>query len=420
MEDSDGPVPDRSRRPRRAWRRRLVLVGAVVLASLCLLSASAVWYVRSWYSGLHRIKIVHAASLPQVTEPSNMAQRAVGEATSTTHVTATPAVALGPSKAMNVLLTGSDGRSCIDPTSPYAGAFLGAGTNTGTRSDTIIVVRIDPTMKQLGLLSFPRDLWVTIAGTNHKDKINAAFKPDDPSPLIQTIEANFGIRIDHYLGVDFCAFKSMVDAVGGLAVPFVYPTRDVHTGLNVAEPGCHAMSGDEALAYVRSRYYEYQIDGHWVTDGTSDYGRIARQQDFVRRLVAKALATGVTSPLTAKHLLDVAKSADVRIDDGLSLTDMIRMGNSIRDLGLQHASSYRLEGQGRVIGGADVIVPDLTSSSAQAIIAFFRGDHPPTATLTTTTTTPGSIVARTALAGPTTTAGPTNNRGIFPPADIPC
>jgi len=417
--DTVATAAGRSRRPRRTWKQRVVLSSGAVVAVLCLLSASAVLYVRSWYSGLHRVKIVHATSVPSAEDPSATVPPTAAEAKDAPGPTVTSVLYVSPpSKAMNILLTGSDGRSCIDPASPYAGAFLGAGTNTGSRSDTIIVVRVEPATKQLGLLSFPRDLWVTIAGTNRKDKINAAFKPDDPSLLIQTIEANFGIRIDHYVGVDFCAFKSMVDAVGGISIPFEHPARDLHTGLNVIDPGCHAMSGDEALAYVRSRYYEYQLAGHWMTDGTSDYGRIARQQDFVRRLVAKTLAAGVTNPLTAKHLLDVAKSSDVRIDDTLSLTDMIRLGNSLRDVGLQHASSYRLEGQGRVIGGNDVIVPDLTSAPAQAILARFRGLGAPAAIVTTTASE--SLLGPTSLAGPPTTAGPTNNRGIYPPADISC
>ena len=71
--------------------------------------------------------------------------------------------------------------------------------------------------------------------------------------MAQTLYDNFGVKVDHFIQVDFCAFKKIVDAVGGVSVPFTYPMRDTNTGLNITEPGCYTFSGDEALAYVRSR-----------------------------------------------------------------------------------------------------------------------------------------------------------------------
>ena len=103
---------------------------------------------------------------------------------------------------------------------------------------------------------------------------------------INTIYENFGIPIDHYVNIDFCAFKEIVDAVGGVSVPFAYETRDQKTGLYVPRAMCFQFSGDHALAYVRSRSgYSYfdPAKGSWVKDGTSDLGRISRQQDFIRR-----------------------------------------------------------------------------------------------------------------------------------------
>src|SRR5262249_51399999 len=163
------------------------------------------------------------------------------------------------SAVQNFLLVGSDSRAeaCVDPNSPYAGGF---GDVSSDLSDTIMVVRIDPKASQAAILSFPRDLWVSIAGTGRKSKINSAYEKDDPSRLLQTIEQNFGISIAHYVEVSFCAFKNLVDAVGGVKIPFAYPTRDLNTGLNIPEPACVNMNGDEALAYVRSRHYEYSTD----------------------------------------------------------------------------------------------------------------------------------------------------------------
>src|SRR5262249_31941110 len=196
---------------------------AVTLA--CGASAVGLWWANQQIGRLHRVVLVHA---PVTTLP--LASPANPPASDVTTSGRPVAVA-------NFLFTGSGSRSCIDPSSPYAGAFLGDGA-AGARSDTIMVFHVDPASSQAAILSFPRDLWVPIAGTARKDRINSAFDPDDPSRLVQTIETNFVIHIDHFVGVDFCAFKTMVDTVGGIRIPFAYPTRDIHTGLDIARPGC--------------------------------------------------------------------------------------------------------------------------------------------------------------------------------------
>ena len=127
--------------------------------------------------------------------------------------------------AKNFLLTGSDNGSCADPNSVTAGG-IGDRTNFGERSDTIMIIRIDPNSKRTAILSFPRDLWVDIAGTTRQNRINSAFQSTDPRRLIATIEKNFQIPVDHYVNINFCAFKEIVTAVGGVKVPFLYPTRD--------------------------------------------------------------------------------------------------------------------------------------------------------------------------------------------------
>ena len=391
------------RRLRRTWPQRLVVGSTVALALVCLALAVAVWWAGQQIGRLHGVILVHAAAptvvqaLPVVSQPTSPPTSALSNA------------------SVNFLLTGSDSRSCIDPSSPYAGAFLGAGASAGARSDTIMILHVDPAATQAALLSFPRDLWVPIAGTSRKDRINAAFNPDDPSQLVQTIESDFGIHVDHYVGVDFCAFKNMVDAVGGIHIPFVYPTRDTHTGLNITQPGCVKMNGDEALAYVRSRYYEYQTpDGVWHSDTTSDYGRIARQQDFIRRVVRLAFDRGATNPIVAKQLLDIAVSNDVHIDSDLTFNELFQLGQQMRNLNTAAIDRYRFDGTETVIGGADVIVPTLDSPANQAIEALFRGQAP---TPQPPADSGGSVPGDTAS---TTTLPPDNPAGIYPPDDPSC
>ena len=404
----------------RTWGQRSVLAFGAVLSVVCLVAAGGVWYVNSWFSGISRVTIIHAADTVAPLASAAATHETAPTAATVAGATTTIEPIAPATRSVNVLLTGSDGRACISASSPYAGAFLGNGSNIGARSDTILVLHLDPTSKQLALLSFPRDLWIPIAGSKRKDRINSAFDPTDPNPLIQTIESNFGIHIDHYIGVDFCAFKSLVDAVGGIAIPFEYPARDAHTGLNVPDIGCHAMSGDEALAYVRSRYYEHQVNGHWIDDGLSDYGRIARQQDFIRRLASKALGAGALNPVTAKRLLDAARNSNVRIDDGLSLTDLLHLARSVRDLGPQNATSYRVEGKGTTIGGADVILPDLTSPTAKAMLAVFRGQPTPPEAATSTNVPSYAGQAATTAEPATSPTAESNMLGIYPPANTTC
>ena len=191
-------------------------------------------------------------------------------------VARTPGVAevLSPETAEveNFLLVGSDSRAGADPDSPDAGGIGTEADVSGSRSDTIMVMRRDKATGVASLLSIPRDLWVDIPGRGHS-RINSAYN-DGPAVLVQTVQQALGIPIHHYMEVDFFGFKDIVDALGGVEICFDYPARDEHTGLYVAEPGCHVLDGVQALAYARSRHYqEYREDGDWHEDGTSDARR---------------------------------------------------------------------------------------------------------------------------------------------------
>ena len=155
-----------------------------------------------------------------------------------------------------------------------------------------MVIRLDPATKRSAVLSFPRDLWVKIPG-HGTQRINGAYRRDDPQLLIDTIQDEFDVQIDHFIQIDFCAFQRIVSAIGGVSVPLGYPCAMHSTGLNVLEAGCHTFDGVEALKYVRSRHFEYQdAAGAWHEDPSSDLGRIARQQDFLRRTLTAALKQG--------------------------------------------------------------------------------------------------------------------------------
>ena len=302
-----------------------------------------------------------------------------------------------------------------------------------------MIFRVDPAAGRVAVLSFPRDLYVTIAGSGNKSRINSAYRRDEPQRLIDTIYENFGVVADHFIQVDFCTFKTLVDAVGGVTVPFEYPARDPNTGLNVPTAGCFTFDGDHALAYVRSRKYEYEDppgSGEWHDDGTSDLGRISRQQDFLRRTLSSVLSKGLLNPSVAGGLIEAATSGDVVTDSGLSPAKLLEFAGVLkRRRAGRHPDVPDRGRAGRTISGAAVLEPRIDGDNMQAVLAMFRGETslaeaPEQVFETTPTDVPRTARRRAgdtapATSAPATTAppdgGPAENTfGIVPPRDVTC
>jgi LCP family protein required for cell wall assembly len=274
------------------------------------------------------------------------------------------AAALSPGRAdiENYLLVGSDSRANADPTSPD---FGGIGNSvTGSRSDTIMVLRLDKASGKASLLSIPRDLYVEIPG-HGKDRINSAFNYG-PQVLVQTVRQALQIPIQHYVEIDFSGFKSLVDAIGGVAVCFQYPTRDLNTGLNIVDPGCPVLTGVQALEYARSRHYQEFHDGDWHEDGTSDLGRSKRQRDFVNRAIRGALDKVKTDPFASGRLI-AAIGSSLHVDAALDPLQAVDKLRSAVDGGLQ---TYSIPVIGKTVSGKAVL---LLGDGSGAVLDYFRG-----------------------------------------------
>ena len=159
------------------------------------------------------------------------------------------------------------------------------------RSDTILLVRIDPVAGTVKMLSFPRDLWVPIADTGQNDRINAAYGRGR-QVLVDTIRKDFGVDVNNYIEVDFRGFKGLVDALGGVPMYFDTAMRDSNTGLNITQPGCVTLNGDEALAFARSRHLQFK-DGARPLGGRPD--RRPRPHHAPADLRADGAAQGVVA-----------------------------------------------------------------------------------------------------------------------------
>jgi LCP family protein required for cell wall assembly len=225
-------------------------------------------------------------------------------------------------KPANFLLIGSDSRQ--GETAAQAQHFGAADVGGG--SDVMMVLHVEPQTRTGFLVSFPRDLVVSIPG-HGTQLLNATYTIGGPNLVLQTIEQDFGIQINHYIEVGFTGFRDIVNAIGRIRLWFPTPVHDPYTGLDVEHSGCQALNGDQALAYARSRHY-YVPDNllhpapwHWTyppagssgsgyggdgwTQGTGeDLDRIPRQQYFLRTLSQAAVDKTGNSPLGIPGLLN--------------------------------------------------------------------------------------------------------------------
>ena len=268
--------------------------------------------------------------------------------------------------AQNFLLVGVDSAADLAEDDPARG---GRGNVGGLRSDTVMVLRVEPGSEHASLLSLPRDLWVPLA-SGGTQRINSAIQNGGPGELVDTIEQYLGVPIHHYIQVDFAGFQDLVEAIDGVAVYFPAPARDNHSLLDIDTAGCVTLDGHQALAYARSRHFQYYEDGRWRTDPSGDLGRISRQQDFIIRALHRAVAEGARNPLTLDRLVD-AGLATVTVDDLLTADDIISLGRAFRSFNPSSLATYALPTRPGSAGGASIL--RLEDEEAQPILDRFRG-----------------------------------------------
>jgi len=235
------------------------------------------------------------------------------------HVAAEVAANGGP---FTMLVIGSDSRA--GESSSAAQAFGSASQVTGQRSDVVQLWRVTPSTKQIQILSIPRDTVVSMLPPDNAqfgtyNRINSSYN-SGANQLVKTITANFGIPINHVVQVDFAGFQDSVNALGGIYLDFPYPAKDAYSGLNITTPGCQLLNGAQALAVARARHYEYDANGSWQYDGTSDFGRIQRQDAFIKSLMSAAKSK--VNPLTINAFLGSVPQG-VQIDDTFGFNELI-------------------------------------------------------------------------------------------------
>ncbi|QNP71920.1 LCP family protein [Streptomyces roseirectus] len=230
----------------------------------------------------------------------------------------------------NIMIVGSDSRD---------GANAGYGKDLTTmQSDTLLVLHIPADRKWAAVVSFPRDSWVRIPacdkgdGTKSKEhhfKINEAFALGGTSGevagaaacSIKTVEENTGLRIDHFMSVDFSGFKGMVDALDGIEVCPKEPIRSPKAKLNLPA-GCQTINGETSLGYVRARY---------GIGNNSDIGRIGRQQEFMDALAKKAKSK-LGSPDAMYGFLNSATKSLTTDPDMAGIKPLYSLASQLQDI----------------------------------------------------------------------------------------
>ena len=237
----------------------------------------------------------------------------------------------------------------------------GASALSGARSDSILLVRTDPSHHLISMLSIPRDLDVQIPG-HGMDKINAAFAFGGPPLLIRTVDKYTGLPVNHMVLVDFTGFKDLIDSLGGVTIdnPYKIVSSQPFDGIiwHFGKGPIH-LDGRRALAYARIR--------HTTNPRDSDITRTERQQR-----VTQALMHQLVTPSSLFHLPSIGRDLAKPLATDLSAPELIAMG------WIKFRASRTLEchlgGVPESIGGQDVLQP---SERNAAVIGMFLGKQAP-------------------------------------------
>ena len=257
-------------------------------------------------------------------------------AVTTIKVVTTPKkVAFGQKSYLYILLCGLD----------YSYDSRAQRHTKDARTDTIMVVRVEPRAKDLSLLSVPRDLLVPIAGTDGAyDKINSAYSVGGIQGTKRTIESFLKIKIDHTVTVKSDVIADLVDGLGGVPVDVEKQMDydDNWANLHIhLKPGMQTLNGAQTVGYLRFR-----------NDEEGDFGRIRRQQQFLTALIKELKSL--------KHIPkydDLAEAVSKKMSTDLSVEQMAALGNLYRSFPLQNISKGRVEVADYFENGISYLIP---------------------------------------------------------------
>ncbi|MFE9676450.1 LCP family protein [Streptomyces sp. NPDC006259] len=331
----------RRRRPRA--RRRGVMIAAWTAAGVVVLGGTGLGYVYVKLNGnIKSVDIDQALGTDRPTKADNGSE--------------------------NILVLGSDTRS-------GANKKLGGGADDGSaRSDTAMIVHVYEGHKSASVVSVPRDTLIdrpectdTRGGTHDAATgvmFNSAYTTGGAACAVKTVESISGVRMDHYLEVDFSGFEKLIDELGGVEITTTKDIKDPDSHLDL-KAGTHTLDGAQALGLVRTR--------HGVGDG-SDLGRIQLQQAFVKALVDQVKDVGLlTSGTKLYALADTATKAVTTDSDLGSLNSLMSFAGGLKGIGAADMNMVTLPVRYDPANPNRVIVE---KAKAQQVWTALRNDRP--------------------------------------------
>ena len=226
------------------------------------------------------------------------------------------------------------------------------------RSDTLMVIAVDPKTDTATLLSIPRDSRVRIERHGY-DKINAAYAYGDEKLAQSTVEDFLGINIDHYVIINVNSFVKVIDAIGGVDIDveqrmYYEDVWDDGGGLLIdLQPGMQHMDGKTAVTYVRYR------------DEEGDIGRVRRQQKFMRACLDQA-----TSPAIISNLPAVLREVLGSVRTDLSFMQILEIAGTLRNAERTGLKTETVPGEYRYIGGVSYFLPDIGKLHKLMVASF--------------------------------------------------
>lgn len=363
------PTPASLRGFRRRWPRRVLIAANLLVFVVLAGTATAYGWVRVQLAHIHRVSILGL----HVTGHSDQSQQSSGSS-------------IPPFTLLGI---GSDSRSISGGSS-----FQGTGTAAvdGQRSDSIILLRVIPATRQLAILSIPRDIVTEVPGYG-MTRVNTAFNTGNPQLLVKVLQQDFGVEVNHVVETNFDTFQNIANAIGGVQVWFPTKATDVESQLN-QNAGCQTLIGSQALAFVRSRNYQYYLDGsyHLQNFPESDLARIQRQQAFVKLAAQKIRKIAPTSVGELSSLV-TGLTKNLTLDSGFSDSLLLQLAQIFRSANLGSIPQYTYPAEN--IPGTGELTP-LTQQGRAMVAQWLAGGPAPA----------GSLAPPTTAKGPTTTSAP--------------
>lgn len=236
--------------------------------------------------------------------------------------------------------------------------------SSGSRTDTIILCKVDKSTGKISMLSIPRDTRVRIRGKENEDKINHAHVYGGPELVVKAVKDLLGIDLEYYVKVDYSIVREFVDLIGGVEVDvpmdmkYSDPTADPPLYINLKK-GTQVLDGDKALQFLRFR------KGY----ADQDLGRIQAQQQFIKAAIKQALSVDNIGKIP-----QMIKSYYDNVETNIPLDLILKFAVNAKNYDVNNIQAATLPGEPAYINGVSYYIYD-DEETAVLLKQLFEGEE---------------------------------------------